>query len=243
MANGAPDRGRAASPASGRRSSPRSPRWRCEHGAANLGQGFPDFPAPDFVKEAAARHIREDRNQYAASAGVPRLRRALADDYRRRWPRTAAAVDPDAEVTVASGATELLHDAILAVVNPGDEVIVFEPAYDAYAPDVAMAGGTLRAVPLAPPDWRFDPARAGGGVRSAHARADPEHAAQPDRQGVPARRAGGDRRALPPPRRAGRSPTRSTRSSSSARRHVRSPRCPACTSGPSPSTAWGRPSA
>ena len=129
-----------------------------EHGAANLGQGFPDFPAPDFVKEAAARHIREDRNQYAASAGLPRLRRALAEDYQRRWP-DGPAVNPDAEVTVASGATELLHDAVLAVIDPGDEVIVFEPAYDAYAPDVAMAGGTVRAVPLAPPDWRFDPAR------------------------------------------------------------------------------------
>src|SRR5215467_13663762 len=64
-----------------------------EHGAANLGQGFPDFAAPAFVKEAAARHIREDRNQYAASAGVPRLRRALAEDYRRRWPG-GPAVDP-----------------------------------------------------------------------------------------------------------------------------------------------------
>jgi aspartate/methionine/tyrosine aminotransferase len=129
-----------------------------EHGAANLGQGFPDFPAPDFVKEAAARHIRDDRNQYAASAGLPRLRRALADDYHRRWPE-GPKVDPDAEVTVASGATELLHDAVLAVIDPGEDVIVFEPAYDAYAPDVAMAGGTLRAVPLTPPDWRFDPAR------------------------------------------------------------------------------------
>ena len=129
-----------------------------EHGAANLGQGFPDFAAPEFVKEAAARHIREDRNQYAASAGLPRLRRALADDCRRRWPE-GPAVDPDAEVTVASGATELLHDALLAVIDPGDEVIVLEPAYDAYGPDVAMAGGTVRAVPLTAPDWRLDPAR------------------------------------------------------------------------------------
>src|SRR6185312_4335136 len=129
-----------------------------EHGAANLGQGFPDFAAPDFVKEAAARHIRGDRNQYAASAGVPRLRRALAEDYRRRWP-DGPRVDPDAEVTVGSGATELLHDAILAVVDPGDEVIVFEPAYDAYGPDVAMAGGVVRPVPLDPPGWSFDPAR------------------------------------------------------------------------------------
>jgi aspartate/methionine/tyrosine aminotransferase len=127
-----------------------------EHQAVNLGQGFPDFPAPDFVKQAAARHIRDDRNQYAASAGVPRLRAALADDWRRLHPG-ARAVDPTTEITVGSGATEMLHDALLATVNPGDEVIVFEPAYDAYGPDVAMAGGIVRAVPLAPPDWRFDP--------------------------------------------------------------------------------------
>ena len=129
-----------------------------KHEAVNLGQGFPDFPAPDFVKQAAARHIREDRNQYAASPGVPRLRAALADDWRRLYP-DARAVDPASEITVGSGATEMLHDAVMATINPGDEVIVFEPAYDAYAPDVAMAGGVVRAVPLAPPDWRFDPQR------------------------------------------------------------------------------------
>ena len=129
-----------------------------ERGAVNLGQGFPDFAAPAFVKDAAARHLREDRNQYAASAGLPRLRRALADDYRRRWPE-GPAVDPDAHLTVAAGATELLHDTILALIDPGDEVIVFEPAYDAYGPDVAMAGGVVRPVPLEPPGWSFDPAR------------------------------------------------------------------------------------
>jgi aspartate/methionine/tyrosine aminotransferase len=128
------------------------------HQAVNLGQGFPDFPAPELVKEAAARHIREDRNQYAASPGAPRLRRALADDWLRLVPG-APAVDPDSEITVGSGATELLHDALLALVDPGDEVIVFEPAYDAYAPDVAMAGGVVRPVPLSPPDWRFEPDR------------------------------------------------------------------------------------
>jgi aspartate/methionine/tyrosine aminotransferase len=129
-----------------------------KHEAVNLGQGFPDFAAPDFVKQAAARHIRDDRNQYGASPGVPRLRAALADDWRRLVP-DARAVDPASEITVGSGATELLHDAVMAIVNPGDEVIVFEPAYDAYGPDVAMAGGVVRAVPLAPPDWRFDPDR------------------------------------------------------------------------------------
>src|SRR3954468_11841728 len=92
-----------------------------EHDAVNLGQGFPDFPAPSFIKEAAMRAIREDRNQYAPAAGIPRLRAALAE----RWQRLhGVAVDPATEVTIASGATELLHDALLAVVEPGDEVIV-----------------------------------------------------------------------------------------------------------------------
>jgi aspartate/methionine/tyrosine aminotransferase len=124
------------------------------HDAVNLGQGFPDFPAPSFIKEAAMRAIREDRNQYAPAAGVPRLRAAIA----ARWERLHGARPDDDEVTVASGATELLHDAVLAVVEPGDEVIVFEPTYDAYVPDIIMAGGTARPVALRPPEWRWDPA-------------------------------------------------------------------------------------
>ena len=127
-----------------------------KHQAVNLGQGFPDFAAPDFVKEAAARHIRDDHNQYAASAGVPRLRQALADDWRRKYPH-ARAVEPASEVTVGSGATEVLHDALLATVNPGDEVIVFEPTYDAYVPDILMAGGVPRPVALRAPDWAVEP--------------------------------------------------------------------------------------
>jgi aspartate/methionine/tyrosine aminotransferase len=126
------------------------------HGAVNLGQGFPDFSAPDFVKEAAIRHIRADKNQYAPSSGIPRLRQALADNWIRRYPGTRA-VAADSEITVASGATELLHDALLAVVNPGDEVVVFEPAYDAYVPGIVMAGGVPRPVSLRQPDWWFDP--------------------------------------------------------------------------------------
>jgi aspartate/methionine/tyrosine aminotransferase len=125
-----------------------------KHGAANLGQGFPDFPAPDFIKEAAARHIRADHNQYAASAGVPRLRAALATQWQRRHGQ---AIDPAAEVTVACGATELLLDAVLGLVNPGDEVIVFEPTYDAYVPDIQMAGGVARPVTLHAPRWEWDP--------------------------------------------------------------------------------------
>ena len=126
-----------------------------KHGAANLGQGFPDFPAPAFIKEAAIRHIRQDRNQYAASAGVPRLRAALAEDWRQRHGQT---IDPDREITVASGATEVLLDAVLALVDPGDEVIVFEPSYDAYVPDIQMAGGGARVVTLRLPGWEWDPA-------------------------------------------------------------------------------------
>jgi aspartate/methionine/tyrosine aminotransferase len=125
-----------------------------KHDAVNLGQGFPDFPAPSFIKEAAMRAIREDRNQYAPAAGLPRLRAALA----ARWTRLHGAPADADEVTVASGATELLHDAVLAIVEPGDEVIVFEPTYDAYVPDIVMAGGVARAVALRPPEWRWDPA-------------------------------------------------------------------------------------
>jgi aspartate/methionine/tyrosine aminotransferase len=124
-----------------------------EHGAVNLGQGFPDFAGPDFVKEAAIQAIRADLNQYAVSHGAPRLRRAIAATWQRQ---TGRAVDPEAEITVGSGATELLLDAMLGLVNPGDEVILFEPCYDSYAPDVVMAGGIPRYVTLRPPDWRFD---------------------------------------------------------------------------------------
>ena len=126
-----------------------------QHQAVNLGQGFPDFAAPEFVKEAAARHIRANANQYAASPGVPRLRKAIAEQWSTKYPQSRA-VDPANEITVGSGATELLHDALLALVDPGDEVIVFEPSYDAYGPDIAMAGGVMRSVPLMRPDWRFD---------------------------------------------------------------------------------------
>ena len=125
-----------------------------QHRAINLGQGFPDFPAPDFIKEAAARAIAGDHNQYAPAPGVLRLRRAIAEHFQRSHGHAA---DPDTEVTIAAGATEILFDAILAFLDPGDEAIVFEPFYDAYVPDIQMAGGTARVVTLRPPHWRFDP--------------------------------------------------------------------------------------
>ena len=128
-------------------------RLAVQHGAVNLGQGFPDFAGPDFVKEAAIQAIRADLNQYAVSHGTPRLRRAIAETWQRAYGR---AVDPETEVSVGSGATEVLLDAILGLVNPGDEVILFEPFYDSYLPDVLMAGGIPRFITLQPPDWHFD---------------------------------------------------------------------------------------
>jgi len=125
-----------------------------KHGAVNLGQGFPDFAGPDFVKAAAKAAIDADLNQYAPSSGTPRLRRAIAADWERRFGR---AVDPETEVTVTSGATETVFDAIQAFAGPGDEVIVFEPFYDSYLPSAILAGASIRVVTLNPPDWRFDP--------------------------------------------------------------------------------------
>ncbi len=125
-----------------------------EHQAINLGQGFPDFPGPDFVKEAAIEAIQSDLNQYAPSHGLPRLRQAIADDWQAQH---GVAVDPDAEITVTSGATEALLSTLLAFVNPGDEVLFFEPFYDSYVPQTVFAGGIPKVVPLTAPDWTFDP--------------------------------------------------------------------------------------
>lgn len=124
-----------------------------QHGAINLGQGFPDFAGPDFVKEAAAKAIHDNQNQYAPSHGTPRLRNAIANDWGTRFGRE---IDPDREVTVTTGATEALFITMLAFVNPGDEVIFFEPFYDSYVPQVIMAGGKPVIVRLNPPDWTFD---------------------------------------------------------------------------------------
>jgi len=134
-------------------------RLAVERQAINLGQGFPDFDGPRVVKEAAAAAIAAGDNQYAVSNGQPALRRAIAAHSLRFYGQ---ALDPDTEVTVTSGATESLFSAIMGLVNPGDEVVIFEPAYDSYGPAVQMAGGVPRYVPLrvpadGPPDWHFDP--------------------------------------------------------------------------------------
>ncbi len=123
------------------------------HGAVNLSQGFPDFPAPEDVKEAARQAISADVNQYAITWGAPSLRRAIAAKLETQHGLT---VDPEREVTVTCGSTEAMIAALLAVLDPGDEVIVFEPFYENYGPDAILSGATPRFVPLRPPDWSFD---------------------------------------------------------------------------------------
>lgn len=125
------------------------------HDAVNLGQGFPDQDAPRRVREAARDAIAAGHNQYAPGNGIPELRQAVAEHQRRFH---GLDFDPDTEVTVAAGATEAMAAAVLALCEVGDEVIVFEPWYDAYAADIALAGGVRRPVTLRPPDFRLDPA-------------------------------------------------------------------------------------
>lgn len=121
--------------------------------AINLGQGFPDFAGPAFLKDAACSAINADLNQYAPSTGLPTLRAAIA----RTWERhSKASVDPDAEITVTSGATEAMFATIMALINPGDEVLIFEPFYDSYPPNVLMAGGIPRYIRLHEPRWDVD---------------------------------------------------------------------------------------
>jgi N-succinyldiaminopimelate aminotransferase len=122
-----------------------------EHGAVNLGQGFPDFGWPNDVVAAAAAALTQGSNQYAPMLGLPALREAVAGHYARHQ---GLDLDP-AHVFVTSGATEALASAILALVSPGDEVLLFQPLYDAYLPLVLRAGGVPRFVRLAPPNWRI----------------------------------------------------------------------------------------
>jgi N-succinyldiaminopimelate aminotransferase len=120
------------------------------HGAVNLGQGFPDEDGPLALREAAARALLEAPNQYPPMRGLASLRAAVAAHDRRFY---GLDIDPDAGVLVTSGATEALASALLAYIEPGDEVIIFEPAYDSYRPMIERAGGTVRAISLQGPDW------------------------------------------------------------------------------------------
>jgi aminotransferase len=123
------------------------------HGAVNLAQGFPDFPMPDLMKDAACAAIHGDINQYAVTFGAPVLRQALAEKY-RRWYQME--VDPDENVTVTCGATEAMATTCMALLNPGDELIILEPFYENYAPDAVLAGATPVFVPLNRDTWTID---------------------------------------------------------------------------------------
>jgi aminotransferase len=124
-----------------------------ENGALNLAQGFPDFPMPAAMKEAACAAIHGDINQYAVTWGAPVLRLAIAEKYRRWY---GMEIDPDKHVTVTCGATEAMASVFLAMIDPGDEVIIFEPFYENYGPDAILAEAKPVFVPLEPPDWKFD---------------------------------------------------------------------------------------
>lgn len=121
-----------------------------QHGAINLGQGFPNFDGPDFVKEAAIQAILAGNNQYARGYGVPSLNAAVAERFKKD---SGIEVDPEKEVTVTSGCTEAIAAAILGLIDPGDEVILFAPFYDSYEATLSMAGARITPITLRPPDF------------------------------------------------------------------------------------------
>jgi aspartate/methionine/tyrosine aminotransferase len=130
-------------------------RLAIRHGAVNLSQGFPDFPAPAEIKRAAQDAIAADINQYAITWGAKSFRNAIAEKFQRTQ---GLAADPETEITVCCGSTEAMISSMMAIINPGDEVVVFEPFYENYGPDAILSGATPRFVKLRPPDWTFDPA-------------------------------------------------------------------------------------
>ncbi|KAJ7959112.1 Aminotransferase [Quillaja saponaria] len=121
-----------------------------KHGAINLGQGFPNFDGPEFVKEAAIQAIRDGKNQYARGYGVPDLNSAIAERFKKD---TGLVVDPEKEITVTSGCTEAIAATVLGLINPGDEVILFAPFYDSYEATLSMAGAKVKGITLRPPDF------------------------------------------------------------------------------------------
>jgi aspartate/methionine/tyrosine aminotransferase len=123
-----------------------------DHAAVNLGQGFPDDPGPEDVRRKAADAVVSGWNQYPPMLGLPELRQAVAAHY-RHWQNLT--LDPDREIMITSGATEALAGALMALIEPGDEVVLFQPLYDAYLPLVQRAGGVPKFVRLEPPHWRF----------------------------------------------------------------------------------------
>jgi aspartate/methionine/tyrosine aminotransferase len=129
-------------------------RLAIQYKAVNLSQGFPDFPAPIEIKRAAQEAIAADINQYAITWGSKNLRNAIAEKFSRT---NGLSIDPEREITVCCGSTEAMMSAMMAIINPGDEVVVFEPFYENYGPDAILSGAQPRFVKLHPPDWKFDP--------------------------------------------------------------------------------------
>jgi len=128
-------------------------RLAMKHDAVNLSQGFPDFAAPAEVKEAARQAIADDINQYAITWGAKPLRDAIVEKFERTQ---GIRVDPEREITICCGSTEAMMSTMMAIINPGDEIVVFEPFYENYGPDAILSGATPRFVKLRPPDWSFD---------------------------------------------------------------------------------------
>ena len=128
-------------------------RLAAEHGALNLSQGFPEFSAPPLLYDLVSKHMRAGENQYAPMAGVAALREAIAAKVEALYGRR---YDPEHEITVTAGGTQAIFTAVAALVRPGDEVILFEPAYDSYAPSIALNGGTAVRAQLRFPDYRPD---------------------------------------------------------------------------------------
>jgi aminotransferase len=128
-------------------------RLAMKHNAVNLSQGFPDFAAPMEVKEAARQAISDDINQYAITWGAKPLRDAIVEKFARTQHIT---YDPECEITICCGSTEAMMASMMAIINPGDEIVVFEPFYENYGPDAILSGATPRFVKLQPPDWTYD---------------------------------------------------------------------------------------
>src|SRR5213082_401979 len=133
-------------------------RLAMKHNAVNLSQGFPDFAAPAEIKEAARQAISDDINQYAITWGAKALRDAIVEKFERTQ---GVRVDPEREITICCGSTEAMMSAMMAIINPGDEIVVFEPFYENYGPDAILSGATPRFVKMRPPanensHWSYD---------------------------------------------------------------------------------------
>ena len=155
-------------------------RLAIKHNAVNLSQGFPDFAAPEEIKEAARQAISADINQYAITWGAKNFRNAIAQKFARVQ---GIEIDPEREITVCCGSTEAMMASMMAIINPGDEVVVFEPFYENYGPDAILSGATPRFVKLQPPDWTFRSAGIGGGVWSGDEGDHSQYAEQSYREG------------------------------------------------------------